>query len=254
MKTDPGMTGWQSRVQTSQMFAFPENMVFSDPDIAHDRLLLGPDRAEGRIMNLKIGLAAAVATALISLSTPASAQTFGTLTVTEDSALGWTGVVPTSQTPVTIASDGENAFTPFGLTFDVSDAIKLSVNWAPDPAYSKAFGPNGWQQAPGTFVWYLAACSGHVCENGNVHEPIGKWDFLPLVGWSSGAMNIRILDSHGAFSDYIGIANDGQNGGATVSFQSGVPEPASWAMMLVGFGGLGAVLRRRRSHAAFAAA
>ena len=26
----------------------------------------------------------------------------------------------------------------------------------------------------------------------------------------------------------------------------GVPEPASWAMMLMGFGGLGAVLRRRR--------
>ena len=25
-----------------------------------------------------------------------------------------------------------------------------------------------------------------------------------------------------------------------------VPEPASWAMMLLGFGGLGAVLRRRR--------
>jgi hypothetical protein len=29
-----------------------------------------------------------------------------------------------------------------------------------------------------------------------------------------------------------------------------VPEPASWAMMLVGFGGLGAILRRRRQAAA----
>jgi hypothetical protein len=29
----------------------------------------------------------------------------------------------------------------------------------------------------------------------------------------------------------------------------GVPEPATWAMMLVGFGGLGAMLRRRRSVA-----
>jgi choice-of-anchor C domain-containing protein len=28
-----------------------------------------------------------------------------------------------------------------------------------------------------------------------------------------------------------------------------VPEPATWALMLVGFGGLGAVLRRRRAHA-----
>ncbi len=35
---------------------------------------------------------------------------------------------------------------------------------------------------------------------------------------------------------------------------TGVPEPASWAMMLLGLGGLGAVMRRRRSQAAFAAA
>lgn len=32
----------------------------------------------------------------------------------------------------------------------------------------------------------------------------------------------------------------------------GVPEPATWSMMLVGFGGLGAALRRRRRIAAFA--
>jgi hypothetical protein len=34
----------------------------------------------------------------------------------------------------------------------------------------------------------------------------------------------------------------------------GVPEPASWAMMLVGFGGLGAVLRRRRASTVASAA
>lgn len=32
-----------------------------------------------------------------------------------------------------------------------------------------------------------------------------------------------------------------------------VPEPAAWAMMLVGFGGLGGMLRNRRSKAALAA-
>ena len=34
---------------------------------------------------------------------------------------------------------------------------------------------------------------------------------------------------------------------------AGVPEPATWAMILVGFGGLGAVLRRRRGQVAHAA-
>ncbi|MEW5687395.1 MAG: PEPxxWA-CTERM sorting domain-containing protein [Pseudomonadota bacterium] len=32
----------------------------------------------------------------------------------------------------------------------------------------------------------------------------------------------------------------------------GVPEPATWAMMILGFGGVGATLRRRRASAAFA--
>ena len=30
----------------------------------------------------------------------------------------------------------------------------------------------------------------------------------------------------------------------------GIPEPATWTMMILGFGGLGALLRRRRKHAA----
>ena len=35
-----------------------------------------------------------------------------------------------------------------------------------------------------------------------------------------------------------------------VSLSTGAPEPASWAMMLMGFGGLGGLLRRRRHAAA----
>jgi hypothetical protein len=34
----------------------------------------------------------------------------------------------------------------------------------------------------------------------------------------------------------------------------GVPEPATWAMMLMGFGGMGALLRRQRRHARIALA
>ena len=46
------------------------------------------------------------------------------------------------------------------------------------------------------------------------------------------------------------LADDGGNdpgGGA-------VPEPASWAMMIVGFGGVGAAMRRRRTLTAAATA
>jgi opacity protein-like surface antigen len=42
----------------------------------------------------------------------------------------------------------------------------------------------------------------------------------------------------GVLSDHITI---------DIEAPAGVPEPATWAMMLVGFGGLGAIIRRRRA-------
>lgn len=50
-----------------------------------------------------------------------------------------------------------------------------------------------------------------------------------------------------------GDSNDGRNTLNSLRNQpvpiNGVPEPATWAMMLLGFGGMGAVLRRRRAAA-----
>jgi len=36
--------------------------------------------------------------------------------------------------------------------------------------------------------------------------------------------------------------------GGTLSFSPAIPEPASWAMMLLGFGAIGSVVRRRRNQ------
>jgi hypothetical protein len=38
-------------------------------------------------------------------------------------------------------------------------------------------------------------------------------------------------------------------GFATNGTGGGIPEPATWAMMILGFGGIGAMMRRRRSLA-----
>ena len=50
----------------------------------------------------------------------------------------------------------------------------------------------------------------------------------------------------------ITMAQTFNQGGFDRDTITGVPEPAAWALMILGFGGIGAVLRRRR--AAFAAA
>lgn len=47
------------------------------------------------------------------------------------------------------------------------------------------------------------------------------------------------------------VVGDAAGGGVTIP-PGGVPEPASWALMTVGFGGVGVALRRRRFHPAAA--
>jgi len=189
------------------------------------------------------------ATMVAVLGFGASAHAFGVQYVTEDPTLGYVGVIPTSSPAITVASDGESHFDPFNAGYDTSDGIQLNANWAPDPAYAKAFGANGWVQLPGTYTWVLPACINGVCENGNVQEPIGKWDFIGGGQWQPGTLSVVMLDSNGTWSDSVLVANDGPNGGATITFNSGVPEPAAWAFMLIGVAGVGYAARRSRKLA-----
>ena len=66
--------------------------------------------------------------------------------------------------------------------------------------------------------------------------------------------NLTILNSRGAAYAFTGISNNGRsfNGSITYSVISAVPEPASWAMMIAGFGLAGAALRRRGTIVAIA--
>ena len=71
-------------------------------------------------------------------------------------------------------------------------------------------------------------------------SPDGIFEFGSLIGQATGAgpQQLVITGTSGGAGSYSG----------TLSFDVAlVPEPASWAMMIAGFGGVGALLRRRRN-------
>jgi hypothetical protein len=74
----------------------------------------------------------------------------------------------------------------------------------------------------------------------------GKWKFnyISLTGLTSAKIEFVSVDAGGL----TGYGNE-----VTAVSLSAVPEPAAWALMLVGFGGLGAMMRRKNSLAAVGA-
>ena len=73
--------------------------------------------------------------------------------------------------------------------------------------------------------------------------------FAPLTGSGTYTVTMTLQDTIPGGEGSIAFLDGGT--GSLIS--GGVPEPAVWALMLFGFGGLGAMLRRRRETATLAA-
>jgi hypothetical protein len=76
--------------------------------------------------------------------------------------------------------------------------------------------------------------------------------FSPATNATGGFVGWEGLDPTGLSETAAYDVHNGTVGGTLAYIdvgKPGVPEPASWALMLLGFGGLGAVLRRRRQLA-----
>jgi hypothetical protein len=137
-----------------------------------------------------------------------------------------------------------------GITL-YGDGTALNVGVSAGDAFQAgpyAFSSGETLSASGTFIDVSAA---------NIFLTAGDHFIIDMSGGSNG----NLLASTTAYTGgdlflNFGIVSDfTQQAGYSMAFQTfmSVPEPASWALMLVGFGSLGAVLRRRRSQAICAA-
>jgi hypothetical protein len=88
-----------------------------------------------------------------------------------------------------------------------------------------------------------------------VNDPSGQWTYLDYFNaYSTGAFTNLGDDNDSFYTIQEVLPTQGGNQAFAIGWPlPGVPEPATWAMMLVGFGGLGAMLRLRRRRVALTA-
>jgi hypothetical protein len=175
------------------------------------------------------------------------ASTYGTVTVTEDAGGLDFSFLPTS--PYRI-HDGNANHNAFGFDMDGVAGVAVSnvtagfvflTGISSPPFGSYGFGFD-----------CTSSCSG----GGNAGGFAGPLNFrvtatnpitlASLTFNSVGGKNVYFT------TDLVNVAGATGNLGATLTpGGGGVPEPASWGLMIMGFGGLGATLRANRRRLAF---
>jgi len=111
-------------------------------------------------------------------------------------------------------------------------------------------------------VWYTSGASDKFYTsggtgNGNDGVSLAQWA-IDRAAWDVVGISVGQGSSVGAgyhaFADNVTLTTTG--GTTTYNFEASavaaVPEPATWAMLLIGFGGAGVALRRRRTAVHFA--
>jgi PEP-CTERM motif len=89
----------------------------------------------------------------------------------------------------------------------------------------------------------------------NFIDPSGEFFQFRFNSTSEGAPSgLNLLFWNGGNFPVVGTGNQGGFGGATYAEIAAVPEPSTWAMMVLGFAGIGFMAYRRKSKPALMAA
>lgn len=115
-------------------------------------------------------------------------------------------------------------------------AVLADINWVPINS----------TQAP--VVMSIYTTGGQFLETFNFTGPNGNLVNPGYYGFQAAS---DIIGSFVLSNGYIG-ARDFSIGYAGMSGPGGVPEPSAWALLILGFGTVGAALRRKRASVAFA--
>ena len=193
---------------------------------------------------MKRMLLALCATSALAFATPAAAAdslTWDniTYTLTLDSVSGNTGNFTLDISGINTGADansGRTGFDAFAFT-DPTIGTAISGTSAGFTFYSYGLNSGGCKQSEANFfcfggLYTLAAGATTASIDFSVtSDTAGSW-----TNWSP---SFKI--------DWIGSANNYDLVSQPITVNGGVPEPATWAMMLLGFAGVGMTMRRRRS-------
>jgi hypothetical protein len=212
-----------------------------------------------KLQSLMAGVAFAAAVATAGLAQAATSLTLD-LTVADPTA----GLNPGPYGTVTITEDmGSLLFT---VTPDNGAQFNVNNN---SQHHAFVFDLVGAGVSISDVTTDFSAAAGPVSD-----APFGDWEYaIDYTGMAkqggapaslsftvSDAANDLTVGSLASFSSFAGVPLyaaadifDGKTGnvGATLA-PTGVPEPATWAVMLLGFGGIGAAMRSRRVRPATA--
>jgi len=183
------------------------------------------------------------ALAALILATPAGAQVFTGTTTTSD---------PTFNRPL---ANGNAA--PTGLS-GVGTAVyydRLGFTVTSSGSYTflmQGLNPTNWDT-------YLGLYSNSFNATSPLTNALIYNDDNPTIGLSGFTYNLTTGTSYIAIMTGFGNTDMGSwsltiaGPGTAVPVNAGaVPEPATWAMLMMGFGAVGATLRTRRRHVTFA--
>lgn len=149
----------------------------------------------------------------------------------------------------------------YAFSFDLVDAPEVTFGSVPSGfGFTQTQTAAGFSNSPfGGGFHYALTCTNTVgsCKQstGGYRQPL----VFTVTGVTGPALTLNSIDTVTPYQgNVVRFAADTirETGGVTAPIGGGtliaVPEPATWAIMIVGFGGVGALIRRRRTMAATA--